>query len=173
MILISYDGSADAQAALDHAAELVPGAEAGVLCVWRPFAEAAMFSGGEGMGVGLDAAYTDPEALDAASRQSAQDCANAGAERAVDAGLAARPLIAPSLGNVARTVLSSASQLDAEMIVLGTRGLTGARSFFMGSVSHDVLQHSDRPVVVVPAADTAEQRRAWFLRETPATMVGA
>lgn len=168
MILISYDGSADAQAAVDRAAELMPGADAAVLCVWRPFAEVAMYSGGEGMGVGLDAAYADPDTLDAASRQRALDCANAGAERAVAAGLAAHPLIAPSLGNIARTVLNSASQLDAEMIVLGTRGLDGARSFFMGSVSHDVLQHADRPVVVVPAADTAEQRRAWFLRETAA-----
>jgi hypothetical protein len=37
MILICYDGSADAKAAIEHGAELLDGQPATVLTVWQPF----------------------------------------------------------------------------------------------------------------------------------------
>lgn len=39
MILICYDGSADARSAVEHAAELFRDKPATVLTVWQPFAE--------------------------------------------------------------------------------------------------------------------------------------
>jgi len=48
--------------------------------------------------------------------------------------------------------------------VLGTRGITGIRSFFLGSVSHAVLQHADCPVVVVASAEISEHRKPWIAR---------
>jgi nucleotide-binding universal stress UspA family protein len=36
------------------------------------------------------------------------------------------------------------------VIVLGSRGLTGVREAFEGSVSHDVAEHAGRPVLIVP-----------------------
>jgi nucleotide-binding universal stress UspA family protein len=44
--------------------------------------------------------------------------------------------------------------------VLGTRGLTGVKSLLLGSVSHAVLQHADRPVIIVPSPETARERAA-------------
>lgn len=44
------------------------------------------------------------------------------------------------------------------MIVLGTRGLTGIKSALLGSVSHAVLQRTDRPVMVVPSPEVARDR---------------
>jgi nucleotide-binding universal stress UspA family protein len=41
---------------------------------------------------------------------------------------------------------------------MGTRGLTGIKSVLLGSVSHAVLQHADRPVIVVPSPDVANKR---------------
>jgi nucleotide-binding universal stress UspA family protein len=39
MILISYGGSTDAKAAIEHAGELLSGQTATVLTVWEPFVE--------------------------------------------------------------------------------------------------------------------------------------
>jgi hypothetical protein len=51
--------------------------------------------------------------------------------------------------------------VDADVILLGTRGLSGVKSLMLGSVSHAVLHHADRPVLVVPSADLAEERHRW------------
>lgn len=41
MTLPAYDGSSDAQAAIDHTATLLPGDETTVLTVWSPFLDVA------------------------------------------------------------------------------------------------------------------------------------
>jgi nucleotide-binding universal stress UspA family protein len=161
MILLAYDGSVDAQAAIERAAQLMPGADATVLTVWRPFMAMALTSG-EGMGVGLSAAYADPDKIDAISREVAVGRAAEGAGRAAAAGLNAHPRVQSAIDGMARTVLAAAADVDADLIVLGTRGLHGAQSFFLGSVSHGVLQHADRPVVIVPSPRVIEHRREWF-----------
>ena len=42
---------------------------------------------------------------------------------------------------------------------MGTRGLSGVKSFLLGSVSHAVVQHADRAVLVVPSPELSERRR--------------
>jgi nucleotide-binding universal stress UspA family protein len=161
MILMSYDGSADAQTAIDHAAKLMPGAEATVLTVWEPLLDAMTRGSSFGMGFGWSGAFSDTDAVDAANEQAALINATEGAERAVTAGLVAQPRIARQMGGIAQAVLAAAAEVDADLVVLGTRGLGGVKSFLLGSVSHEVVQHADRPVLVVPSAGVAERRRAW------------
>jgi nucleotide-binding universal stress UspA family protein len=36
---------------------------------------------------------------------------------------------------------------------MGSRGLTGVREHLVGSVSHQVAEHSGRPVLIVPPAN--------------------
>jgi nucleotide-binding universal stress UspA family protein len=47
-------------------------------------------------------------------------------------------------------IVEVADQIGAAVIVLGSRGLTGVREAFEGSVSHDVAEHAGRPVLIVP-----------------------
>ena len=61
---------------------------------------------------------------------------------------------------IAETILSEADEVDAVAIVLGTRGLTGLKSLLLGSVSHALLQHTDRTVIVVPSPEVAAERAA-------------
>jgi nucleotide-binding universal stress UspA family protein len=62
-------------------------------------------------------------------------------------------------GSIGHTLLALAAELDADAIVVGSRGLGGVKSFLLGSVSHAVVQHADRAVLVVPSPEHAERRR--------------
>lgn len=52
-------------------------------------------------------------------------------------------------GNPAENLVDRAQKAD--LLVVGTRGHGLARSLLLGSVSHNVLQHSPRPVAIVTA----------------------
>jgi nucleotide-binding universal stress UspA family protein len=52
-----------------------------------------------------------------------------------------------------RPILAEADRVGADAIVMGSRGLTRLKSLLLGSVSHEVLQHANRPVVFVPLTD--------------------
>lgn len=161
MILVSFDGSADAQAAIDHAARLMPGAPATVLTVWKPFVDAMAQSEPTSAGLGFGGTYEDDPEIAAIGQQKALDTAADGAQRATAAGLVAEPRIASGHNGVARAILAVAADVDADVVVLGTRGLGGMSSFLLDSVSHEVVQHADRAVLVVPASRLVEQRRGW------------
>jgi nucleotide-binding universal stress UspA family protein len=162
-ILASYDGSVDAQEAIDHAARLMPGAETTVLTVWEPIQITLRRTGG----MGMSGWYPDEGRVDAASEETAQARATEGAERASAAGLVAEPRVAARQDSIASAILAVADDLDVDTIVLGTRGLTGIRSILLGSVSHAVLQHADRAVLVVPSPRIVKGRRKWIQRREP------
>jgi nucleotide-binding universal stress UspA family protein len=140
-ILICYDGSEGARNAIAVAGGLLGGRQAVVLDV-APLQEVAEAYAAMGSGVG----GLDRLALDTAAAR-----ADEGAELARAAGFRARgraELESPTwLG-----VVDVADEIGAAAIVIGSRGLTGIRSFFEGSVSHDVATHAGRPVLVVPPA---------------------
>lgn len=161
MILACYDGSVDAQAAIDHAAGLMAGADAMVLTIWEPFLDGMIRSGSMGMGMGSTVPFADDEKIDQTIQQTALRKATDGAERATAAGLHAQPRVASGHGGVADAILSVAADVDADVVVLGTRGLGGMKSFLLGSVSHAVIQHADRAVLVVPSSALAEKRHRW------------
>jgi len=157
MILIAYDGSPDARAAVGRAGELLPGEKATVLVVWEPFAEVMAHSGA---GLGLAPGLVDFDELDAASEAAAKQGAREGVELAQSSGLDAEARTCPQGRTVWHAILTQARELDARAVVMGTRGLTGVKSILLGSVSHGVLQHSDRPVVIVPSPEAAAERAA-------------
>ncbi len=53
-------------------------------------------------------------------------------------------------GAAAPTLLAAAREIDADLIVVGTRGLRGAGRLLLGSVSSALLSGAGRPVLVVP-----------------------
>ena len=157
MILIAYDGSSDAKSAIDGAGELFGGAPATVLTVWEPFIDVMARTGA---GLGLAPGIVDFEEIDKAYEQSARARAAEGVERARRAGLNAQPRTRARHTTIAEAVLAEADEVGAGVIVLGTRGLCGIKSLWLGSVSHAVLQHADRPVIVVPSPEVAHERTA-------------
>jgi len=159
MVLLCYDGSADAQAAIDQAGLLMAGSEATVLVIWETILETMTRHGS--LGMGMIGFAGDDGAGDASIKQAAVDTAADGVQRAGAAGLVAQPRVVNRDDDIAAVILAEAADLDADVIVLGTRGLGGVKSLILGSVSHAVLHHADRAVLVIPSPSLAEQRRHW------------
>lgn len=158
MILICYDGSADSRTAIQHGAQLLPGAAATVLTVWQPFVEVLAHSSA---GLGLSPGVVDFEQIDQAARADADRRAAEGAELACQAGLDACSRACAQEKTTAHAILAEAEAVGADAILIGSRGLTGLRSVLLGSVSHAVIQHADRTVIVVPSPDVVNARHTW------------
>jgi nucleotide-binding universal stress UspA family protein len=57
----------------------------------------------------------------------------------------------PREGDPAEAILDTASELNADLIVVGNRGLSGIRRFLLGSVSQKVSEHASCNVMIVRA----------------------
>jgi nucleotide-binding universal stress UspA family protein len=142
-ILICYDGSDDARRAIDAAANLLGPRRAVVIDVGAPLTPAES--------VATLAPVVPGAAFEELNLSEAQERANDGAERARGVGFTAEAraeVAAPTWEDI----VDVADEIDAAVIVLGSRGLNGVRERFEGSVSHDVAEHAGRPVLIVPPA---------------------
>ncbi|MFB4276957.1 MULTISPECIES: universal stress protein [unclassified Nonomuraea] len=147
-ILIAYDGSDDAKAAIAFAGRMFRGRPAVVLTVWERVAMTSTRASA-GLMVAIDQSGVEDEAIGQAMRELAQH----GAELARQEGLDATPRCDVDSVAVWSTIVDVADELAAELIVTGTRGLGGVRSLLLGSTSDRVLHHAHRPVLVVPAPE--------------------
>jgi nucleotide-binding universal stress UspA family protein len=111
-----------------------------------------------GGGIAMAAFPANVAEIDEVSEQAARERADEGVELARGAGLDPQPRIRQHTMTIADTILSEADDVGADLIVLGSRGLTGLKSLLLGSVSHALLQHTDRAVLVVPSAKVATER---------------
>lgn len=55
----------------------------------------------------------------------------------------------PVEGDPAEALLNAAESVDADLIVVGNRGMTGARRFLLGSVPNKVSHHAPCSVLIV------------------------
>jgi len=152
VILIAYDGSDDAKAAIEQAGKLFPGQQVMILNVWQRFID-TMARTGAGLGV-----IVDYEEIDSEAEKAAREKAEEGAALARESGLDARAETAVVDTTVADAILNAATQADGGAIVCGSRGFSGVKSLILGSVSNHILQHADLPVVVVPSPTVAKAR---------------
>jgi nucleotide-binding universal stress UspA family protein len=66
-------------------------------------------------------------------------------------------------GDPAQETNKAAERLGADLVVMGSRGLTGFGKWMLGSTTERVLRTATRPVLVVPLAkEWAKAQRTWF-----------
>jgi nucleotide-binding universal stress UspA family protein len=169
VILVCYDGSADAKAAIARAGELFAGRKTLVLNVWEPIMEVMTRTPAS---FGLLAGIPDVEELDAKTEAGAQRTAEEGAQLAREAGLDASARLRARSGSIAQAIIAEADSSGCNAIVIGSRGLSGLGSLLLGSVSHALVQHADRAVLVVPSADVAKRRSEQLQRRDHAAHSG-
>src|SRR5580704_7374219 len=121
-VLICYDGSADARAAVEQAAKLFSNEPATVLTVWEEYVEQVVRSS-----LGFVPSIPDADEVDEASRKAAETRAAEGAALASGLGMAATSKAASHATTTALSILAEADAMDATAIVMGSRGLTGVK----------------------------------------------
>ena len=141
-ILVAVDGSDHASNAVKVAAHLQQklGSELFILCVYRHHSllEASMSM----------VRPEEPEILDDSMREHASGVVESAKKLAAEQGAEeVRGFV--KAGPPARTIVGFAKDKNANLIVLGSRGLGDAEGFLLGSVSHKVSSLTDTPVLLV------------------------
>jgi nucleotide-binding universal stress UspA family protein len=150
--LIAYDGSEDAAAAIRHAGHLLAPRPAVVAHVWESLAGLLMHTDISELAGTMSEAAAE---LDDEDRRGAERIASEGAELAAEAGFDAAPRAIQGRPKAWPALLETADEIEAAVIVIGSRGLGSVKSALFGSVSSGLLHHARRPVLVVPPCEDA------------------
>jgi nucleotide-binding universal stress UspA family protein len=145
-VLLCYDGSEGARHAIEVAGVLLKNHEARVFHSWESWTARtpSLVGAVSGSVAGM------ARELDEIGEEQSSDLVDAGCGVAAEAGFRALPVSGRCEGPVWRAILDRASEENASLIVVGSRGMSGL-SAVLGSVSHGVVHHAKRPVLVVPA----------------------
>ena len=149
-VVIAFDGSAEARAAVKEAATLFATRRLVIASVWEPGLAMAMAPATDPTGI----ASVPPTgelmaAVDRAQRDHATEVADDGVGIARELGANADPYPVPDERDVAATLAELANEVDACAIVVGSRGLGAVKSKLLGSTSAELLRRAGRPVLVV------------------------
>lgn len=132
-ILVPTDGSAESEAAFEHALGL---AEMHGSTIHALFVVEPVYTGDVGTGQYLDVMEEDGERIVA---ELAERADSAGAETATDV----------RVGSPHRQILEYAEENGVDLVVMGTHGRTGLNRYLLGSVTEKVVRLSDVPVLTV------------------------
>lgn len=144
VIVVGTDGSGRANLAVGQATELASwsGATLHIVHATQRRAPGVIAFAASG-GVSEIAAADKNKAIAAESRRV---CAEAAAE-ARSHGVTVK--VHAVAGEPADALLAVAGEVDADLLVVGNRGMTGARRFVLGSVPNTVSHHSPCSLLIV------------------------
>jgi nucleotide-binding universal stress UspA family protein len=148
-ILICYDGSEESRRGIEAAASLLGPRRAVVLDVGPTLTRTESLAAVTGeLGGGEFEALNGEVALEVATE---------GAARARAAGFDAEPqgaVASPTWEGIVET----ADEIDAALIVIGSRGHESLRGRLEPSTSHDLAVHAGRPVLIVPRPELVGEK---------------
>ncbi|HEV7133634.1 MAG TPA: universal stress protein [Gaiellaceae bacterium] len=136
-ILLGTDGSPASKHAAELAAALAKatGSRLAVVSGWSLPAPTLAF-----------ASANDVYELEEAERERARRAVDTAVKPAEDAGVATESQVVAA--DAVDAICDEAERVDADLVVVGSRGWSTARKLLLGSVSLAVLGHARRPVLV-------------------------
>ncbi|MGE2833208.1 universal stress protein [Mycobacterium sp. SMC-4] len=149
VIVIAFDGSPTARRAVHYAGRFLSADRAILLTVWSPLDRGSEAVASYDLDGPPDPVPADE--IDIALAE-AQRINEQGHELATAAGLPVEPLCVAQTYTVWQAIIDVADEVDADLIVTGTRATTGFRSLIQSSVADHVLRRGHRPVLIVPPA---------------------
>lgn len=138
-VIVGTDGSATAERAVTQAAELAAadGARLVIVTAYAPSGTAS---------ADVDAVPEDIR-FTLTDRVQAEELAQRGRELARSLGVE-KVVVQAIEGDPASVLLEAAKDFDAGLIVVGSKGLTSAAHFILGSVASSVAHHAPCDVLV-------------------------
>jgi nucleotide-binding universal stress UspA family protein len=153
-VLLAIDGSAPAAQAIDLAAG-VRWPDGTTIRVAQAVATGAELFGGPWPALAL----VQSEELEAELRAEADTTVRQAAARLARAGLTVETAVLT--GRPGTAIVDAARTLNADLVVLGSRGHGTIESMLLGSVSAEVIDHSPTPVLVARASGFGRVVLAW------------
>jgi nucleotide-binding universal stress UspA family protein len=140
-IVVGTDGSDTAAEALRQAIDLasLTGATLSIVSAYAPVSKRRIQ--GEQEGVPADIAH------EIGPREDVNLVLDAAAATARAAGVEVRTH--PVQDDPADAILNVAEEIKADLIVVGNKGMTGARRYLLGSVPNNVSHHAPCSVIIV------------------------
>ena len=142
-IMVALDGSDHAQKALETAIKLAQRCQAELILFH------AMQLGNLSPGYAAMVSRSAREVYQSLAQEQADAILGNAEQVATGAGIKRVTRLAEEADSAAAAILSAANAAGAELIVVGTRGLTGLRELAMGSVAHKVTSAATCPVLIV------------------------
>ena len=146
-MLIAYDGSARADRALDYAAHLLRPTHVEILTAWEPAARQAARAVSRS---GLNQAPNPENVEDDPAYAEALEVCRRGIAKAESLGLSGHAQLVESVSTIQSAIVDAAQELDVDVIVTGTRALTGFRSLWNNSTAEYIVRNAGLPVFIVP-----------------------
>jgi len=140
-IVVGTDGSVTATEAVRQAVELARsvGAELGLVSAYEPVPAQRLSKERRDTPEDLQWAINPREDVEATLEQAAAV--------AREAGVAVE--VYPRQGDPADAVLDVAEELEADLIIVGNKGMTGAKRFLLGSVPNKISHHAPCSVLII------------------------
>ena len=147
-MLIAYDGTERAGRALEHAAQLLRPTTVEILTAWEPVARQTARAVSR---TGMHQSTVSPDGVeeDPAYEEALKICRQ-GIELAESLGLAGRAHLVESATTISSAIIDAAHELDVDVIVTGTRALTGFRAWWTNSTADQIVRNAGLPVFIVP-----------------------
>jgi nucleotide-binding universal stress UspA family protein len=153
-IVVAFDGSAPARAAIEQAVALFPGHRLIIATAWEPGLALTIMPIADTSGYTFSSPSVEQiRMVDAAQHDNAAAVAESGAMLARELGAVAEPDATREQLKAADALVALAEQNDAAAIVIGSRGRGGAKARLLGSTSRRLLHLAHRPVLVVRAPE--------------------
>lgn len=90
-------------------------------------------------------------------RKFANECVNKVVEEGKTFGVSVEPVISETSSSVRDEIIKIAREKDVDLIVMGTRGMTGLKRIILGSVASGVVTYAPCPVLVVRPKESSEE----------------
>jgi len=140
-IVVGTDGSETAAEAVRQAVDLakLAGAQLSIVSAYEPVSKRRLQDEQEGAPADVQHEIGPREDVNLVLDAAAAEAKKAGIEVQTH----------PVEANPAEAILNVAEETDADLIVVGNKGMTGARRFLLSSVPNNVSHHAPCSVIIV------------------------